>query len=133
MDDFRKMKESYDKTRKLFVNTLKGKEDKLKNAINKGVKKRAINGLGDLGVVSSSLITAALGFITSILGFFKGKKNPATGEEFPDENITEGQIRDLLTQSEQFDEDGNPIKKNILLRPHATFAASACNFCCVCM
>jgi phosphotransferase system glucose/maltose/N-acetylglucosamine-specific IIC component len=107
------MRESYDKTRKLFVNTLKGKEDKFKQAINKGVKKRAINGLGDagsLGAVNASLITTAMGFITNILGFFKGKKNPATGEEFTDENVTEGQIRDLLTQSEGYDEDGNPLE-----------------------
>ena len=112
MDDFRKMRESYDKTRKLFVNILKGKEDKFKQAISKGVKKKAINGLGELGLgaVSASLITTALSFITSILGFFKGKKNPATGEEFTDENVTEGEIRDLLTQSEQYDEDGNPIE-----------------------
>ena len=116
------MQESYNKTKKLFVNTLKGKEDKLKQAISKGVKNKAINGLGelgDLGAATASLVTAALGFITSILGFFKGKKNPATGETFTDENVTEGQIRDLLTQSEQYlysrtkyeyDEDGNPIE-----------------------
>jgi hypothetical protein len=120
LDDFRNMQESYSKTRNLFVNTLKGKEDKLKQAISKAVKNKAINGLGelgDLGAVSSSLVTAALGFITSILGFFKGKKNPATGEEFTDEDVTEGQIRDLLNQSELYDEDGYPI--NTTAQPEA--------------
>jgi hypothetical protein len=43
-DSFRKMQESYNRARKLFVNTLKGKEDKLKQAISKGVKRRAIKG-----------------------------------------------------------------------------------------
>jgi hypothetical protein len=120
IDDFRKMQESYNKTRNLFVNTLKGKEDKMKQAFSKGVNHKAINGLGelgDLGMVSSSLITAALGFITSILGFFKGKKNPATGEEYPDENVTEGQIRDLLNDAEGYDEDGYPI--NTTAQPQA--------------
>jgi hypothetical protein len=120
LDDFRKMQESYNKTRKLFVNTLKGKEDKFKNAISKGVKKRAINGLGELGelgAAGASLITAALGFITSILGFFKGKKNPATGETFAEEHVTEGQIRDLLNEAEGYDEDGEPV--NTTAQPQA--------------
>jgi hypothetical protein len=128
VDDFRKMQESYNKTRNLFVNTLKGKEDKLKQCISKGVKRKAINGLGDtsagsvrglgeLGAVSASLVTAALGFITSILKFFKGKKDPATGEEYGDENVTESQIRDMLNQSEQYDEDGYPI--NTTAQPEA--------------
>jgi hypothetical protein len=120
IDDFRQMQESYNKARKLFVNTLKGKEDKLKQAISKGVKHKAINGLGelgDLGVVSSALIAAALSFITSILGFFKGKKNPKTGEIIEDENVTEGQVRDLMNQAEEYDEDGYPI--NTTAQPEA--------------
>jgi hypothetical protein len=84
LDSFRKMQASYTKARNLFVNTLKGREDKLKQAIAKGVKHKAINGLGELGelgAVTATLVTAALGFITSILGFFKGNRNPATGEQ----------------------------------------------------
>ena len=133
-----KMQESYNKTRNLFVNTLKGKEDKFKQAISKGIKNKAINGFPPspfgggpgwgLGVVSSSLVTAALGFITSILGFFKGKKNPKTGEEFPDENVTEGQIRDLLTQAEEYDEDGFPINTTAQPEAEQNFWQKAGNF-----
>jgi hypothetical protein len=130
------MQASYTKARNLFVNTLKGKEDKLKQAIAKGVKHKAINGLGELGelgAVTAALVTAALGFITSILGFFKGKKNPATGETYTDENVTEGQVRNLMNQSEQYDEDGyiiSPSPVNTTAQPAAeqTFWQKAGNF-----
>jgi hypothetical protein len=136
LDSFRKMQASYTKTRNLFVNTLKGKEDKLKQAISKGVKHKAINGLGELGelgAVTAARVTAALWFITSILGFFKGKKNPATGETFTDEAVTEGQVHDLMNQSEAMDEDGyiiSPSPVNTTAQPEAeqTFWQKAGNF-----
>lgn len=112
VDEYKKLKESYDKARKIFVNTLKGKEDKFKKAINKGVKKRAIQGLGELGelgAVAAATVTAAMGFITAILKMFAGKKDPASGEEYTDENVTEGEVEDLMNMAEQYDEDGNPI------------------------
>jgi len=119
IDDFRKMQDSYNNTRKLFVNTLKGKEDKMKQAIAKGVKHKAINGLVGLGEpISGATVAAALGFIKKILSFFKGKIDPLTNKEFLDENITEKQVLDLLNQSEQYDEDGNPLV-NTTANPNA--------------
>ncbi len=112
MDEYRKMRESYDKARKIFCNTLQGKENKFKDAISKGVKNKAIQGLGELGelgAVAAATITAAMGFITAILKLFGGKKNPATGETYTDENVTEGEVTDLMDMSEQYDEDGNPV------------------------
>jgi hypothetical protein len=112
LDNFRKMQESYNKARNLFVNTLKGKEDKFKQAISKGIKRKAINGLGELGelgAVTATLVTAALGFITSILGFFKGRQDPATGETYTEENATEEQLAAMMNQSGMVDDDGNPI------------------------
>ncbi len=114
IDDFRKMRESYDKARKIFVNTLQGKESKFQDAIRKGVKKKAINGLGELdglGAAAATLIAAALGFITSIVKFFTGKKNPQTGETIEDENVTEGQVANLMNEAEMYDEDGNLISQ----------------------
>jgi phosphotransferase system glucose/maltose/N-acetylglucosamine-specific IIC component len=131
VDDFRAMQASYNNARNLFVNTLKGKEDKFKQAITKGVKKRAINGLGELGelgAATASLITAALGFITSVLGMFKGKKNPATGETFADENVTEGQVRDLLNEAEGYDEDGYPVNTTAQPAAEENFWQKAGNF-----
>ena len=131
MDDFRIMQDSYNKSRNLFVNTLKGKEDKFKQAISKGVKRKAINGLGDLGelgAATATLVTSALGFITSILGFFKGKKDPATGEEFAEETVTEGQIRDLMNEAEQYDEDGYPVNTTAQPKAEQKFWQKAGNF-----
>jgi hypothetical protein len=100
------------------------------------VKHKAINGLGDtstgsvrgLGAVSAALVTAALTFITTILSFFKGKKNPATGEEYGDENITEAQVRDMLNQAEQYDEEGNPINTTAQPQAEQNFWQRAGNF-----
>lgn len=110
MDAFHDNQAAYNKSRNLFCNTLRGKEDKFRTAVKNGVKRKAINGLGGLsangvGAVAQATIAAAMGFITTILTFFKGKKDPQSGEEWADENPTEGDLMDIM----DYDEDGNPI------------------------
>lgn len=114
VNDFRKMQERYNKARKIFVNTLKGKESKFRSAIAKGTKHKSIKGLGEageLGFVAAATVTAAMGFITAIIKMFAGSKDPATGEDYTEENVTEGEVNDLMNESEQYDEDGNPVSQ----------------------
>ena len=122
MDNFRSMQDGYHKTRKLFVNTLKGKESALKQAISKGVKHKAINGLGDLNALgiepaTASIITAAMGFITNILNFFKGKRDPVTDEEYPDETVTENEVLDVLKEAEKYGDEDSIV--NTTTQPNA--------------
>jgi len=112
MEHFRSNQEAYNKAKNLFCKTLRGNENKFRNAISTGIKNKAINGLGQLdglgdGGATAALVTAALGFITNVLSFFKGKKNPKTGEEYPDQNITKGDVEALMEI--EYDDDGNPI------------------------
>lgn len=114
IEDFRKMQEKYNKARKIFVKTLQGKESKFKAAIAKGTKHKSIKGLGELGelgVIAAATVTAAMGFITAIIKMFAGSKDPATGEDYTEENVTEGEVNDLMNESEQYDEDGNPVSQ----------------------
>lgn len=114
LNDFRKMQERYNKARKIFVNTLKGKESKFRNAIAKGTKHKSIKGLGEageLGFAAAATVTAAMGFITAIIKLFAGSKDPATGEDYIEENVTEGEVNDLMNEAELYDEDGNPVSQ----------------------
>ena len=80
------------------------------------IKKSGIGEIGALGSGTAALVTAALSFITSILKFFKGRKNPSTGEEYPDEDPTEEDLEGLMA----YDEDGNPDNKKNNLWQKAT-------------
>jgi len=116
MNDFRENQEAYKKSEKTFCGTLRGKKDKFQKAISQGVKNRAINGLGE--VTTAAMVVSALGFITTVLSFFVGKRNPKTGEEYPEEYPSERDLEELMG----YDEDGNPInsttggKQNFLQR-----------------
>jgi hypothetical protein len=60
---------------------------------NKKSKSKLLGELGALGdPATMAMVTAALSFITAILKFFTGKKNPKTGEGYPEENPTEDKI-----------------------------------------
>ena len=114
LDDFKKMQERYNKARKIFVKTLQGKESKFKAAIAKGTKHKSIKGLGELGelgVIAAATVTAAMGFITAIIKMFAGSKDPATGENYIEDTVNEGEVNDLMNEAEQYDEDGNPVSQ----------------------
>jgi len=69
-----------------------------------------ISGLGELAALgvepaTASIVTAAMSFIAKVLSLFKGKKNPATGQQYLDENPTESDFLNIM----DYDEDGNPV------------------------